>query len=235
MELKIAVIIPCIQEEENLRELLPYLKANSKSLPVDIIVCDGGSVDNSESVTIQNSCKFLKSPIKSRAAQMNLGANNSDANIFFFVHADARPHPDFYNLIIDSVSRKGAKFGGFRFKFKSNKLLLKMNSWFTRFNIFYFRGGDTGLFFERDFFFSLGAYDEYWTIMEEYDLLKRAKLSNENFHLIQKDTLVSARKYDSNSWLRVQIANLIAIQAFKRNKNPNDILEQYKRNLNLFR
>lgn len=233
--MKLAVIIPCINEEVNLRELLPLIKSYSEDLPIEVLVCDGGSADNSEAVVLDNAFTFLKSPIKSRAAQMNLGAINSDADVFFFLHADARPHPDFYHLIHNAVSRKESKFGGFRFKFDSNKFLLKVNSWFTRFNVLYFRGGDTGLFFTRDFFYSLGAYDEYWTIMEEYDLLRKAKLTKEKFFLIQKDTLVSARKYDKNSWLRVQIANLIAINSFKKNKNPNEILEQYKRNLNLFR
>jgi hypothetical protein len=50
--------------------------------------------------------------------------------------------------------------------------------------------------------------------------------------LIQKDVVISTRKYDSNSWLRVQIANGVAMFMFKGGMHPEKIKQAYKRLLN---
>ena len=46
----LSVIIPCLNEERNLKELLPFLIAEGKALIEEIIVVDGGSLDNSMAV-----------------------------------------------------------------------------------------------------------------------------------------------------------------------------------------
>jgi hypothetical protein len=68
--------------------------------------------------------------------------------------------------------------------------------------------------------------------MEEYDFLKRAKTLGYAFGLIQKDVMVSARKYQDNSYLRVNVANLVAMTTFRFGRDPKKIRSTYHGMLN---
>ena len=170
----ISIIIPVLNEEENLRKLIPTIFQNSTGNQFEIIVVDGGSTDDSALIAKCLGAKVIQSPERSRAAQMNLGAQNATGGIFYFVHADTIIHPDFETDIIQAVS-SGIDAGCYRYQFDSSSFLLKMNAWFTRFNGILAGGGDQTLFVRREVFESLGGYEEYYTIMEDFELVGRIK------------------------------------------------------------
>lgn len=62
--------------------------------------------------------------------------------------------------------------------------------------------------------------------MEEYDLIKKIK-EKQKFKIIQKDIIVSARKYKNNSYLRVQKANYTAFKMFQSGIHPDKIKATY--------
>jgi hypothetical protein len=64
--------------------------------------------------------------------------------------------------------------------------------------------------------------------MEDFELVRRIK-KNYNFAVIPKRILVSARKYDNNSWLRVQIANLSVFTLFFLSYHPAKLKLLYGR------
>ena len=100
----LSIIIPILNEEENIGKLLGHLIEYSlKENISEIIVVDGGSSDNSESIVKQfEQITFLKSE-KGRAKQMNAGAKNAKGNILYFLHADSFPPKHFDQLIINEV------------------------------------------------------------------------------------------------------------------------------------
>ena len=67
--------------------------------------------------------------------------------------------------------------------------------------------------------------------MEDFDIIVRIR-KVARFAIIPKDVLVSARKYDTNSWLRVQLANLTAFSLFFLKVPPTRIARTYKALLN---
>ena len=102
---KISIIIPVLNEAENIGGLLRYLTENSSSKNVsEIIIVDGGSTDRTVE-TVKNftlsDVKLLSSK-KGRAKQMNVGAKASTGNILYFLHADTFPPKDFDLLIIEN-------------------------------------------------------------------------------------------------------------------------------------
>ncbi len=109
---------------------------------------------------------------------------------------------------------------------------MRINAYLTRFNLLSFRGGDQTLFITKKAFLELDGFNEFYTIMEDYDLLRRLQEAKVPFELIQKDVVISTRKYDSNSWLRVQIANGVAMFMFNGGMHPEKIKQAYKRLLN---
>jgi 3-deoxy-D-manno-octulosonic-acid transferase len=67
--------------------------------------------------------------------------------------------------------------------------------------------------------------------MEDYDFIRRLWRKH-TFHIIPKNVVVSARKYDTNSWLRVQMANLIVFMLFLVGRHPDRIKRMYQHLLN---
>ncbi|MAE87760.1 MAG: hypothetical protein CMB80_33810 [Flammeovirgaceae bacterium] len=94
------------------------------------------------------------------------------------------------------------------------------------------RGGDQTLFITRSLFDKLQGFDEYYCVMEDFDLLRRAK-EIAKYHIIQKEVVVSARKYTDNGYLKVQLANLNAFRMFNRGEDPQKIRSYYKLALGL--
>ncbi|MDO9553845.1 TIGR04283 family arsenosugar biosynthesis glycosyltransferase [Rhodonellum sp.] len=227
--MRLSIIIPVLDESENLQCTIPTLFKIGGSDLLEIIVVDGGSRDESKEIARTLGAKVLNSEVRSRAAQMNLGAKYAQGEILYFVHADVRLVPGFVKEIQNAIS-VGYAAGCFRYRFDSPKLMLRINSWFTRFNGLLVGGGDQTLFIGKSTFNALGGFDEHYTIMEDFDLVRKIKRKY-TFRLLPKSILVSARKYETNSWLRVQWANLVAFLMFFLKIHPQKIKSTYKRML----
>ena len=228
--MKLSSIIPTLKEERCIGRLLDYLIEETSLQNVELIVCDGGSSDQTkEIVQSKKDVRFILSKKKGRAHQLNEGAANAIGDIFYFVHADTIPPKYFMNLILDSI-QKGNPSGCFRYTFDPLKNLLRINSWFTKFKGFYAGGGDQTLFITRSVFEELGGYNPSYVIMEDFDLVKRIRKKYD--YIILKDpALVSSRKYDHNGYWKVQWANSIAIIQFKMGVSPTKIKEGYKKRI----
>jgi rSAM/selenodomain-associated transferase 2 len=199
----LSIIIPILNEEENIGKLLGHLIENSSKENIsEIIVVDGGSSDNSVSIVKQfEQVTFLKSE-KGRAKQMNTGAKNAKGNIFYFLHADSCPPKHFDQLIIDEV-KIGNLAGCFKMKFDNNHWWLKLASWFTQFRWRACRGGDQSQFITKNLFKSLGGFDERFTVYEDNDLINKLYVLNQ-FVVIQQWITTSARRYETNGIWKLQ-------------------------------
>ncbi len=225
---KISCIIPTLNEEAHVGRLVRWLRQCSLSELVEVIVVDGKSTDATIYEAREAGAEVFTTEIRSRAHQMNLGAKVAKGDILYFVHADAMPPKCCFEEVLNAVE-SGHQIGGFRFRFDSDKWILKFNSYMTRFNITSFRGGDQSIFIQKNLFEKLNGYDESYVIMEEYDLLRRVKAMGIKYHLIQKDVLVSARKYIGRTWLEVNWANVKAMAQFRRGVAPELIKRNYLR------
>jgi rSAM/selenodomain-associated transferase 2 len=226
----ISIIIPIFNEEANIKKLIPYLQECIAGYDAEIIICDGGSTDNSVAIARFFNTKVATSNQKGRALQMNSGACIAKYDIFYFVHADAIPPSTFYSDII-AAQQSGFEFGRYRTKFDSKKWLLKLNAFFTRFDWYMCYGSDQTLYITRSLFKNVNGFDDNCLIMEEYDLVKKAKQFS-SYKIFKKTTLVSDRKYDNNSWFKVQRANYKTVQLFKKGIPQAHLVAHYKKLLN---
>jgi GT2 family glycosyltransferase len=90
--------------------------------------------------------------------------------------------------------------------------------------------GDQTLFIKKELFHKIGGFDETMIIMEHYDIVKRAT-QRAKYKIFSKGAMVSARKYDTNSWLAVQKANYKIVQMYKKGASQLEIIEAYKKML----
>lgn len=228
----ISVIIPTLNEEKNVRCLVENIQKYGQKYIAEIIVVDGGSTDNTVQVAKEIGATVVVNSPRGRAVQMNTGATRAAGQVLYFVHADTQVAESFADDIHQAI-QEGYQAGGYRFRFDSDRWLLKINSYCTRFDSLFVRGGDQTLFVTTALFNSLGGFDERYVIMEEYDFLRKMWKSHRKlFKLIPKEVVVSARKYETNSWLSVQLANLVAVLQFKMGRNPQYIAHLYKKMLN---
>ena len=225
--MQISVIIPTLNEEENIEYLVPFIKEHGGNAIAEIIVVDGGSDDHTVEVAKHAGVIALTSPVRSRAVQMNIGAQRATGEILYFIHADVKLIPSFVIDMKQSVEA-GYHSGCYRYIFDSPKTMLKLNAYFTRFDRLMCRGGDQTLFVLRSTFETLGGYNEKFSIMEDYDFIIRLR-KNFSFRIIPKNVVVSARKYETNSWLQVQAANLTIFTMFFLNQPPERMKALYKK------
>lgn len=223
----ISIIIPTLNEEVNIKKLIPYLQNCCLNKEVEIIVADCGSSDATQSVSKALGARLIVSAVKGRASQMNAGAKAANYDILYFVHADTVPPATFFSDIADAV-KAGYETGRYQTKFDSNKWLLKINAFFTRFDWFICYGGDQTLFVTKSVFNKINGFDEKMLIMEEYDFVKRARVLA-RYKIFSTAALVSARKYHTNSWWRVQKANYAVVRLYKKGTPQEELVEKYKR------
>lgn len=221
----LSIIIPVLNEEKNLKVLLPYLKKNANG-NIEIIVADGGSKDDSLEVAKSENAIVVPSE-RGRAKQMNAGAKAATGSVLYFLHADTLPPNDFDKHILESV-KKGKPAGCFRMRFDSNHWWLQLAGWFTRFNVKSFRGGDQSLFVTKKLFNEIGGYDEEYIIYEDNMLI--AELYKRNtFTILPQAVTTSARRYREKGVWRLQY-HFWKIHFMKRmGYSPERLYEYYKK------
>ncbi len=227
--MKISIIIPVYNESENIGKLVNYLFQHKKDSVVEILVVDAGSTDTTMEIATRAGAIAIVSPQKGRAAQMHYGASIANGDILYFIHADTLPPVSFVRDITDAI-KEGFELGRYRTKFDSAKWYLKINAWFTRFDWFICMGGDQTLFITNALYQRSGGFKSDMSIMEEFEFVPRAR-KFAKFKILKKPALVSARKYDSNSWWRVQMANRKIVSMYKKGSSQNEMVTMYKKML----
>lgn len=229
--MKLSVIIPTLNEAHFIDKTIRHIQRHGRDNIVEIVVVDGGSTDGTIHLAEKAGAVVLHSPQKGRGGQIHFGAGKSKGDVLYFVHADTLP-PNTFATDINNALSQGWKMGNFQYRFDSESLLLHVNAFFTRFRWFFTQGGDRTFFIQRETYFALGGYNPDYVAMEEYEFLRRAKNAGYDFIVLPRQCVVSARKYERNSWLRVQLANLIAYNLWAwGNMEPRRLLAVYHRML----
>lgn len=222
----VSVIIPTYNEAATIGLLVTQVLACGGAALREVLVIDANSPDGTAGIARKAGATVWQSPRKGRAAQMNYGASLATGEVLYFVHADVSIHTDYVADITQAV-QAGYEAGCYRFRFASDKPMLRVNSYGTRFPGLMSRGGDQTLFVTRALFDRLGGFDERYVIMEDFEIIIRIRRIA-RFWIVPKDVHVSARKYETNSWLRVQLANLTAFSLFFLHVSPPRIARVYK-------
>jgi rSAM/selenodomain-associated transferase 2 len=225
----ISIIIPTYNEAENIGKLVSYLKEHSKAGVVDLIISDGESTDDTIRIAQGAGATAVVSKEKGRAAQMNFGASLAKGDVLYFLHADCFP-PTTYAADIQAAIGNGYDLGRYRTKFNTRKMILRLNAWFTRFDLFVCMGGDQTLFIRRSLFEALQGFRADMKIMEEFEFCQRARRHG-RYKILPGKALISDRKYNTNSWLQVQRANAKVISLYKKGASQQEMLDAYRQML----
>ena len=198
----ISIIIPTYNEADQINQTIKRVQELNAADDIEIIITDGGSVDETTIIATASGAKVIMSEHKGRAAQMNAGALVAAGEILYFLHADSIPPKGFIPKILKEY-RSGAVSGCFRLAFDHSHWFLKANAWFTRFDINAIRFGDQSLFVTKEVFKKCGGFREDLLMMEDQEIIHRIK--NHGKFIVMNDTVTtSARKYIDNGVYRMQ-------------------------------
>ena len=228
--MKISIIIPAYNESENIGRLIEYLIKNANLNLAEIIISDGSSEDDTLKVARSAGAIAVSCPERGRSAQMNYGASLAKGEIFYFVHADTIPPDTYFSDILSAIS-EGYEIGRYLSKYTSNSWLLKINALLSRIDTFAAMGGDQTLFISKVLFQKTDGFNANMKIMEEFEFCERARRHGK-YKIINKSVLISARKYDSNGWLKVQLANFTVLRMYKKGARQESMVNRYKEMLN---
>ena len=181
--LKLSIIIPLLNEADNLPELIAHI-ASLDPAPQQVILVDGGSVDGSVAIakSVLKSTEIAQSIIDwhiiestvGRAQQMNAGAMLATGDVLLFLHADTELPAD----AIDNVQQAIAQYdwGRFDVRLDSCEPLLKIVGFVInkRSRLMSIATGDQAIFIKKSIFEQIGGYPDQ-PLMEDIELCKRLK------------------------------------------------------------
>lgn len=197
--MRLSIVVPVFNDAHHLKTLLIELQY-LRLCAVEIIVADGGSIDNSILVA-QSLADSLVSCSASRGRQMNLGAGEAKGDYILFLHCDSEI-PKNLIALVDQWQARHVQWGFFRLKLDCQEWPYRMIS--TAINR---RSGLTGVstgdqcqFFKRDFFNEISGFDDI-PLMEDVAISKRARRVSSAYR--EKAVVVtSARRWKKNGWVR---------------------------------
>ena len=198
---KISIIIPTINEANNLPLLLSDLSILNKE--GEIIIVDGGSKDRTIDVAQIYGAKVYKSKEKNRGLQLHIGAKNSTGDWLIFLHADTR-------LTHDYLTKIRSVFGGdknciyyFKFKINDKKIIYRFLEILVNFRSHHFKQpyGDQGLIIHRSTYFKNNGFRKI-PLMEDIDFFRRLK-NKKYLNQLNLPIFTSSRKWErSNIFLQ---------------------------------
>lgn len=196
----LSIVIPVLNEESNLRRLLPDLAR--KCPEAEVLVVDGGSTDGTQELLQQYPfARFVIGP-QGRARQMNAGARQAHGEILLFLHADTLL-PDGTPQVIQSALTDSRIVGGrFDVCLDSPRVILRIIAFFMnlRSRLTRIATGDQALFVRHEVFAEMGGYPEI-PLMEDVEFTKHLKRRG-GIACLRLRVTASARKWEREGIVR---------------------------------
>lgn len=206
----ISVIIPALNESENLSRLLPLLL---RERPREILVVDGGSHDDTVAVAEALGVRAIRAE-RGRGSQMNAGAREAVGEFLLFLHADTTPPEGWPALVAETLVRPGIAAGAFSFSLSEpvrGKWIME-SLVALRCRVFGTPYGDQGLFVRRRLFHALGGFPE-WPILEDLEFVKRLGKRGKVV-VTEEKALTSARRWQTRGVWRTFLSHQVILAGY---------------------
>jgi len=202
---KISIIIPTINEANNLPFLLSDLSSIQKE--GEIIIVDCGSEDKTIDIANIYGAKVFISKERNRGLQLDIGAKNSKGEWLIFLHADTRLNHDWFKKINSFL--KGNKNSIYYFEFKINhkKMIYRFLKIIVNFRSKFFKKpyGDQGLIIHRTTYFKNNGFRKI-PLMEDVDFLRRLN-KKKDLKQLNLPIFISSRKWERTNIFLQAIKN----------------------------
>lgn len=221
----ISIIIPTLNEAEH----LPRALASCRDPRVrEILVVDGGSLDDSVGIATREGALVLKTP-PGRGGQQRTGAAAAQGEILLFLHADTILPRGFGEQVADLLSSPETAAGAFRLAIaaagKAYRILEKGVEWRTRYLQLPY--GDQALFLTRDTYEAAGGIPDFPFLEDLALVLKLRKMGR--IRLAPAAVVTSARRWRRHGPWKMVAWNQLAVLAYLAGVSPQRIHRWYQR------
>jgi rSAM/selenodomain-associated transferase 2/rSAM/selenodomain-associated transferase 1 len=222
---KISIIIPALNEEENIEACLASTEGPSR---VERIVVDGGSRDRTVEIARSCEARVISSP-RGRGRQMNAGARIASGEFFLFLHADTRLPPGYAETVRAALSLPGIAAGAFEFRLDATspslRFIERVANWRSRrLELPY---GDQAFFLRSSQFLAAGGFPET-TIMEDYEFIMGLKKFG-RIYTAPYPATTSARRWEKLGVWRATLLNEAVVIAYYLGVSPFALLRLARR------
>jgi rSAM/selenodomain-associated transferase 2 len=192
--MEFSIIIPTLNEEKTIESCLSALQPLRDQC--EIIVVDGGSIDNTRILAAPLADKVIISAL-GRARQMNSGAGQSTGEVLIFLHADTRLPENALQLIQQRIG-SARQWGRFDVHLSGSAFMLTVIAWMMnwRSRLTGIATGDQVIFVTRTAFEQAGRYPEI-DLMEDIAFCKALKKISPPICL-QAKVVSSGRRWEYN-------------------------------------
>lgn len=236
-ELRLAVVVPVLEEEAVLGRLLERLlgpgaeRAGGAIDRLDrldradtVLVVDGGSRDRSRALAREAGARVLVTG-RGRGRQMALGAREARGDVLLFLHADARPAPGALAELRRAFAG-GARLACFRQRIGAPgafyRLVERVAAARARRGRVY---GDSGLALSRELYVRCGGLRPL-PVFEDLDLSLRAA-GHAPVELLDGPLEVDPRRWRREGPLRCTLRNRILELGFRLGVAPERLVRLY--------
>ncbi len=223
----ISIIIPTLNEEQNIASLLESLRSNgeSNSENYEIIIVDGGSSDRTAE-QCGAADKFIQSP-PGRATQQNAGVKESQGDILLFLHADCRLEPRSLASIREMLADNRYSAGCFRQQIDHPSWKYRLLEWGNRQRVRWGQSayGDQGIFVTRNIFEQASGFPEV-PFLEDLLLMKKLRRLGK-IGILDKKIIISPRRWQKTGVFRQTIINRLFVVLAHLGVSPRLLAKYY--------
>lgn len=219
----VSVIVPAWNEETGLAACLRSIGTDQRG--IEVIVSDGGSTDQTREIAAKHGARVIVSPIRQRAAQLDLAVQEARGDVLLFLHADTRL-PDGWLAELRAVldTDPGVVGGAFCRRFDHPSLWLRwtcaLADWRGR--IWGCFLGDQAMFIRSSAFWSLGGFRPL-DRCEDLDLSLRMSRIGHTC-MIGRPVLSSGRRFLPRGPFRQTWADFATAWRFISHQPPEEAL-----------
>lgn len=198
----LSVVIPTL----NAAATLPATLAALGAAPREVVVADGGSVDETAAIAAAHGCRVVTAP-RGRGGQLAAGLAAASAPWLLLLHADTRLGPGWAEAAAAHIAAAPDRAGYFRLRLDDDapaaRRLERAVAWRCR--VLGLPYGDQGLLIARALLDAVGGMRPL-PLMEDVDLVRR--LGRARLAALPADALTSAVRYRREGYLGRSARNL---------------------------
>ncbi|MCA1579658.1 MAG: TIGR04283 family arsenosugar biosynthesis glycosyltransferase [Acidobacteria bacterium] len=221
--IKLSIIIPTLNEENSISQTLSAVERIAE--PVEVIVVDGRSHDETAGLVRAHGVKFIQSE-RGRGVQLHAGACAAQGAVLWFLHADTIPPPDAVKQIVEALQDPTVVGGNFDVRFDSHRLSAHCLTWFYRYlRIVGLCYGDSAIFVRREAYERSGGFKSL-PIFEDLDFLRRLKRMGRFGHL-SCSVITSGRRFEEGRFVSTFIRWVVLQLLYWLGVNPSQLVRLY--------